>query len=113
MGQQVGSLTMTAGRWPASLTALVTQAVSWLAGAEVDERLVLVLEGAAADPAQDLAARAALRSLVHASTLERPDLSVNLVLGGSPEDREKTLAFLAGPDGGFVRGATLDLGSAG
>jgi len=112
MKQHVGLLTMTAGSWPASLTTLVTSAVSLLSKAEVGQRVVLVLDDIDDDRSHALAAKEALRSLVHASTLERPGLSVNLVIGGSAKDREKTLTFLAGLDGGFVRGATLDLGTA-
>ena len=112
MNQRVGSLTMTAGTWPASLTTLVTRAVSLLSEADVEQRLVLILDNPTSDESHARAAKEALRSLVHASTLERPELSVNLVIGGTAEDRQRTLTFLASQDGGFVRGATLDLGVA-
>jgi hypothetical protein len=112
MNQRVESLTMTAGMWPASLTALVEQAVSVLSEAEVEQHLVLVLEDPPSDASHAAAATEALRSLVHASTLERPALSVNLVIGGNAADRHRTLTFLGSQDGGFVRGATLDLGTA-
>jgi hypothetical protein len=97
--------------WPASLSSLVVEAVSVLATAEDADPLVLVLTHET-DPPRRLAAQAALRSLVHASTLERPQLAVNLVVGGSSADRDRTVGYLQAPDGEFVRGAVIDLGGA-
>jgi hypothetical protein len=116
MAQQVAALGLGTEAWPGSLTTLVQEAVSVLANTEAGENdglvLVLDVDVADGDASRLLAAREALRSLMHASSLERPSLAVNLVVGGDTRDRATTLQYLAGPDAGFVRGATLDLGPA-
>lgn len=96
--------------WPAALTRLVVDVAGAL-GAAVDGDRVAVVADPPAEPERAGALREALRSLVHASVLERPGVQANLVYGGSAADRDLTLAYLATAD--FVLGATIDLSPAG
>lgn len=97
--------------WPGSLTGLVVEVAGALGSATDGDRIVVVVAEPPAEPERAGAVREALRSLVHASVLERPAVRVNLVYGGSGADRHATLDHLATAD--FVLGATVDLSAPG
>jgi hypothetical protein len=97
--------------WPGSLTNLVVEVAGALGSAADGDRLAVVVVNPPTEPERAGAVREAMRSLVHASVLERPAVRVNLVYGGSGADRDVTLDHLAGAD--FVLGATLDLSARG
>lgn len=96
--------------WPAGLTDAVVRVAGQLGKSTPGDRVTVVVAHPPAAPEQRAALVEALRSLVHASVLERPTVRVNLVCGGTPTGRRETLAYVAGAD--FLLGATLDLGAA-
>lgn len=106
--------------WHASLSDVVARATAVIAAAAQSTpqtRTTLVLHGQpdAPTPAHiRLSTKAALRSLIHTSVLEQPALGINLLIAQTLEspDLELTLKYLAGPNGEFVQGATIDLGEA-
>lgn len=104
--------------WPAEITNTVIRAANHIRALDTGSpvRAVLVLEQRGHDtPAYiRLSAQSALQSLIHASTLERPAVSLCLVFTDSPEnaDLERTLEYTTGPAGAFTQGATIDLGIA-
>jgi hypothetical protein len=103
--------------WQAGITELVVQTTAAIArgnGADLPPRTVLVLHGQPGSPTPPqirLSAKEALRSLIHASTLENPPQGVCLVLAASADDTdlESTLNYLSGPYGEFLHGTTIDL----
>lgn len=106
--QETFTVTISPGVWPTGLTNAVLDVTRALADRmEGDDVTVLVPEPPS-DPGEREALREAVRSVVHVSVLERPKIRVNLVFGGSAEDREDTISYLAKAP--FVVGASIDLG---
>lgn len=108
----------TEPKWHASLSDVVVQATAAIAAAAkstAQTRTTLVLHG---QPDKRtplhirLSMKEALRSLMHTSVLEQPSLGINLVIALTLDDPDlqTTLKYLAGPEGEFVQGATIDLG---
>jgi hypothetical protein len=110
-GLRVIPAALDSATWPGSLTRLVVEVAGALGSAADGDRIAVVVAEPPAEPEQAGAVREAMRSLVHASVLERPAVRVNLLYGGSSADREMTLDHLATAD--FVLGATLDLSAPG
>ena len=104
--------------WHASLSDVIARATAAIAAAAESTpptRTTVVLHGQpdTRTPAHiRLSMKEALRSLIHASVLEQPALGINLLIAQTLEDPdlELTLKYLAGPNGEFVQGATIDLG---
>lgn len=94
--------------WPNGLTLAVTAATRALAAAEPGDTVLLSVPSPPEDPGYREGAREALRSVIHASTLERPKLRANLIFGGNRDDHTESVHYLSGAT--FVFGATVDLG---
>jgi hypothetical protein len=93
--------------WPSGVTEAVLSAADALASAPSGEVVTLVVPVPPAVRSEREALRDALRSVLHASLLERPDVRANIVFGGDEADSVRTIAYLASAD--FVYGATIDL----
>lgn len=108
----------TEPKWHASLSDVVVQATAAIAAAAkstAQTRTTLVLHGQPDKRTPShirLSMKEALRSLMHTSVLEQPSLGINLVIALTLDDPdlEPTLKYLAGTEGEFVQGATIDLG---
>jgi hypothetical protein len=94
--------------WPQGITAAVVEVARALRRAQAGDHVVAVVSEVPADGPHRGALREALRGLIHSSVRERPEVRVNLVFGGSPADRSKSVDYLT--HAGFVYGATLELG---
>lgn len=97
--------------WPSGVTDAVLLVTAGIRSSVPGDRVVVVVGDPPSEPDRRGALLLALRSLVHASVLERPGVRINLVFGGTAQDRERTLEYVAGAT--YLHGATLDLSTAG
>lgn len=108
--QELIVVTVSPGLWPTGLTDAVLDVTRILAERTDGDIVTVLVPEPPVDTCEREALREALRSVVHVSVLERPKIRVNLVFGGSAEDREDTVSYVA--DASFVVGASIDLGGA-
>lgn len=101
--------------WPAEITNTVIRAAGHIKALDTGSpaRAILILEQHPDTPDFiSLSAQSALQSLIHASTLEVPAISLCLLFTDAPEnaDLERTLEYASGTTGAFMQGATVNLG---
>jgi hypothetical protein len=98
------------GGFPSGLTHAVLIATRRLGGATPQSSVTISVPAPPSDLGEREALREALRSLVHGSILERPEVRANLVFGGPADDHRRTVEYVNSAP--FVIGASIDLGVA-